>query len=373
MRQVVIDARTATPHFPGIGRYVGGLIRALESSLPAPYRLICLTARGYPVAGSLSVEVRSSPFSLSQQWSVRRHLREIEADIYHCPYFLMPLRSGKPTVLTIYDLIPLRLPGTFPMRQRHLYRASMMMALRSADRLISISESTRDDLVDEFGISPEAITVSYPAADEAFRRHSRATVERFRRNRGLPASYVLYVGTNRPHKNLHRLVEAWSRLRADGDSAPWKLVLAGPWDSRYTEPQRLARERGIESEVIFLGPVADRDLPLLYNGAGLFVFPSLYEGFGFPVLEALACGVPVACSATSSLPEVAGRAARYFDPRQTDSITGVLRGILRDEGARADLRRRSVQQAARFSWSATARDVMAVYQSLFTRGDPGPG
>jgi alpha-1,3-rhamnosyl/mannosyltransferase len=184
-------------------------------------------------------------------------------------------------------------------------------------------------------------------------------VEAVRRRYALPERYVLYLGSNKPHKNLIRLIEAWALLAEYGTRST--LLIAGTWDPRHPEPRLLARRLGLEN-IRWLGPVPEPDIPALYAGATAFVFPSLYEGFGLPVLEAMACGTPVACSNTSSLPEVVGDAALLFDPTDAAGIAEALSRLMHDADLRADLRERTLRQAARFSWERTARATLTVYR-----------
>jgi alpha-1,3-rhamnosyl/mannosyltransferase len=180
-----------------------------------------------------------------------------------------------------------------------------------------------------------------------------------RDSHGLPERYILYLGSNKPHKNLVRLVEAWAVLQPQ----PLPLVVAGFWDARYPGPRQHAEELGIE-EVIWLGPVPEQDLPALYTGATLFVFPSLYEGFGLPVLEAMACGTPVACSDSSSLPEVAGDAAILFDSTDVGDMAEAIGLLLGNPDLRQRLAKAGLQRAKRFSWQRTAKETLEVYRHV---------
>ncbi|HEY3290429.1 MAG TPA: glycosyltransferase family 1 protein, partial [Anaerolineae bacterium] len=200
----------------------------------------------------------------------------------------------------------------------------------------------------------------------------------------LPQHFVFSFGSNKPHKNLVRLVEAWSLVQRDlrldiGDSAPRRLqsrisnpdppllVIAGHQDSRYGDAQARATELGIADSVTFIDAVRDEDLPALYSACDLFVFPSLYEGFGLPPLEAMACGAPVTCSNTSSMPEVVGDAALLFDPSRPQEIAQAIGRILKEPALQADLRARSLQRAAQFSWRQCARTTLEVYRSVASK------
>lgn len=370
---IAIDARAATSHFPGVGRYVRGLIGGLEGVLRPTQSVSVLENRasGIARAGTLK-EVEGTPFSVRQQLTVRWALSDLCAEVYHTPYFSMPYRSGVPTVLTVHDLIPMRLPRHVTASARYLFPALMRLALQAADRVIVPSESTRRDLVEFFDVNAADITVSGAAIEDRFCPAPPLAIDRIRRRYRLPEHFTLYLGTNKPHKNLVALVEAWSLVHERPDLASWKLVIAGRWDPRYPEVLHRVRQLRLDERVLLLGPIDERDLPALYSAADLLVYPSLYEGFGFPVLEALACGVPVACSGTSSLPEVAGAAARYFDPTDTEDVASVLLELLVDDDARSLLRQAAAEQVSNFSWRETALKTLSVYESLYceTVGQP---
>jgi len=366
---VILDARTADDHFPGIGRYVASLARAMLQLDEHPDVTLLVNPRAQPGRLQLpslpSLPCAASPFSLRQQWLVPRALRQAGAHVYHSPYYLMPYRPGLPTVLTCYDIIPLLFPAYFTAWQRLAFRLTLTLALRAATVVLAISYATRDDLVHHLGVALGRIVVTPLAAQEHFRPQPSEEVERVRRIYKLPARYVLYVGSNKPHKNLVQLVQAWATV------IPYYrdvlLVIAGPWDARYPQAQWAVERLGIQEHVLFLGAVADEDLPGLYSGAYCFVFPSLYEGFGLPVLEAMACGTPVACSNVASLPEVAGDAALLFDPHDIESIADTLRLLLEDTVLSIELGERGKYRAEFFDWLNTAHLTAIVYQSLSSK------
>ena len=268
-------------------------------------------------------------------------------------------------MLTFHDLIPLRYPGYVTPRARLLFRVTTALALRTAQTIIAVSEAARRDLLAAFGVAPAKVITVYEAADPRFRPQPAAEQARVRALYGLPDRFFLYVGINKPHKNLESLIAAYAALTGSKPA----LVIAGPWDERYPEPRALAARLGLETAVRFLGPVGEADLPGLYAAATAFVFPSRYEGFGLPVLEAMACGTPVACSNVSSLPEVAGDAALFFAPDDTPALTGVLRRLSDDSALCADLRARGLAQAARFSWPLTAQRTLEVYRRVSGKGE----
>lgn len=369
MRTFALDARTATAHFPGIGRYVASLARALPDLLTEDEQLVVLHRSGQgaladlrpaPDSGVRLVESGASPFSLRQQWTVPAALRSAGAEVYHSAYYVMAYRSGLPTVLTMYDLIPLLFPQYTSARARLLFRWMAGAALRSAARVIAISGATRDDVLATYRVAPEKVAVVPLAADPVFCPQPSAAVRTAAEGYGLPGEYVLYLGSNKPHKNLVGLIRAWSRIQPTA----LPLVIAGAWDDRYPESRQEADALGMGDQVRFLGPVPDSDLPALYSGASLFVFPSEYEGFGLPVLEAMACGTPVVCSNESSLPEVAGEAALYVDPTDEESIAQGIGELLEDPDLCRELRERGLARAKLFSWERMARETLGLYREV---------
>jgi alpha-1,3-rhamnosyl/mannosyltransferase len=365
----VLDARTASHHFPGIGRYVFNLARAMLPLLENDQKLILLhdpsqsSPWELPELIGIEVEVVDlplSPFALRQQWLIPGLLQRLKADVYHSPYYLMPYWPGVSTVLTIYDLIPLLYPHYSSARARMIFRWATALALRAARQIVVISEATRCDLLAIYPLSAKRVTPIPLAAAPIFKPASSQAEADIRSRLNLPERYALYLGSNKPHKNLVRLVEAWARLQPQ----PFALLIAGAWDPRYPQARQQAEALALGQAIQFLGPVADRDLPALYSGAIFFVFPSEYEGFGLPVLEAMACGTPVACSNTASLPEVAGDAALMFDPTQVDDIARALASALSDAELRTDLRERGLRRAAHFTWERTAWETLKVYKEL---------
>ena len=385
MTTYILDARTVTPHFPGIGRYVANLAPALTAQLAADERLLVLHAPEARdrLGGLAGPRVRLlatsiSPFSLAQQLQLPRLLRETgDVDLYHSTYYLMPYSMRLPTVLTFYDLIPLQHPETVSRRARLMFRMTMGMALGVSAHVVSISEAARRDGLARFKLPPERITTTALAADARFCPQPPDEVARVRAAYNLPQEIVLFVGINKPHKNLVRLIEAFGRLLQKGSSAT--LVIAGPWDDRYPEakavaasmPGRLPGNMPTGESVRFLGPVADADLPALYAAATVFVLPSLYEGFGLPVLEAMACGAAVACSSTSSLPEIVGEAALTFDPQDVEAMAEAIGRLLGDEDLRRHMAQAGLVQAASFTWDKTAALTLAVYRQVVEQAGQG--
>ena len=371
MTHFVLDARTATPHFPGIGRYVRNLARAMGPELAPGERLTVLVppdaSLDVPASGGVQVlPVDVSPFSVRQQWALPRILRELSASLYHSAYYLMPYLPPVPTVVTVYDLIPMLFPAQSTLRARTFFRWATALALRSAEHVIAISETTTRDVVKWFGAVDDAITAIPLAVAPAFEPQTSLSVAELRRRYDLPERSVLYLGSNKPHKNLVRLVEAWAMARSRFPDHV--LVIAGAWVDANPQAMRRAAQLDLgPNAVLWLGPVEGSDLPALYAAATLFIFPSLYEGFGLPPLEAMACGTPVACSAIPALQEVTADAAYVFDPLSVTSIANAISEMLGNDGLQRDLRHRGLERAASFSWRRTAVDTLRLYRDVLAR------
>ena len=373
--RIAIDGRCLTDHYPGIGRYLFNLLRSLPA-VAEEAEFYLFTADGEANSRfelesleDLGVQLipTSSPIrGVGQQFELRREMRRLEAEVFHAPYFLTSYRPACPMVLGFYDTIATRSPRDLPSPQaRMAARLATRLALKSARTVITLSRFVKDDLVKTFRLPPERVVVTPGAAAEDFAPAPPEAIAELRSRLGLPERYALHVGTNKPHKNLARLMEAWAEVRGFEDS-DCGLVFAGAHDRRHFRADSTARRLGF-GDVRCLGAVAERDLPALYSGAEIFVLPSLYEGFGLPVLEAMACGTPVACSQASSLPEVALHAAAYFDPEDTASIAAALARLLKNPGYRRILGERGRGRAGQLSWKQTARLTLDAYRQAVER------
>jgi alpha-1,3-rhamnosyl/mannosyltransferase len=375
-----IDGRYIQDHFPGIGRYTYNLTRALAQVAPDEVFVIlhnpALLNTRYDLASLARfpnielVRINVPTFSWTEQLRLPLVIGHLSLDICHSPYYIKPYWLPCPSVVTIYDLISKLFPQYLPSPwARLIFEFATRLALWSAHRVITTSQAARNDLIALYHVAPEKIAVTPMAADERFRPLNKREIEPARHKYGLPEQYVLYLGINKPHKNLVRLIEAWSLVIGHWDLGldRWPLVIAGHWDPRYPQARRKAAALGLEDSVIFLGDVAEADLPALYSGAELFVFPSIYEGFGLPPLEAMACGVPVLCSKTSSLPEIMGEAALTFDPLDVAEMAAKIGEALRDGALREEMREKGLRQAAKFSWERTAQETLEVYREVTSR------
>ena len=289
-------------------------------------------------------------------------LRE-RADLLHALGFVSPIAWRGRTVVTVYDLSFLRFPEVYNRANRLYLGTFTPPSLRRADRVITISEDARRDVIELCGVAPERVTAILLAADERFCPSAPAEVEAFRAQHGLPERFVLYQGTLQPRKNVETLVRAYALLRNQG-SDDHCLVLAGPRGWQYEPIFELIRELGLEGSVTFPGFVPDDELPLWYSSATVFAFPSRYEGFGLPLLEAMACGTPVVSSNASSLPEVVGDAGLLVDPADVEGLCSALRRLLEDGTLRQALSSAGQARAQTFSWRRTASETVRVYREV---------
>ncbi len=288
--------------------------------------------------------------------------RRRSVDLIHCTGIYPPLIARQPVVLTVHDLAIRRLPGAFPPVNRSVGWLLWSFLARRADRYIAISEATRNDLLRWLGPPPERVSVVHHGVGGAFREVVPADVDRVRRTHDVRAEYFLAVGTIEPRKNLARILDALRMARANGRAAHLVVVGAPGWNRAQVREQLASATLG--SAVHFLGRVPDEDLAALYGGAVGLVYPSLYEGFGLPVLEAMACGCPVITSARGGLAEAAGDAAQLVDPLSVEDISVAMQSLLTDSNCRARLIERGRLHAARFTWRRAAEQSVEVYRRV---------
>jgi glycosyltransferase involved in cell wall biosynthesis len=289
-------------------------------------------------------------------------LRRRPVDLLHVQFTAPPFAPCA-VVATIHDLAFEHLPETFNRRSWMQLRLTVRRTARTAAHIITPSEFSRRDLIETYNVAPERISVTLEAAAPHFRPASEEAIGVVKRRYGIGGDYVLAVGSIQPRKNLVRLVRAYSDLRRSRSQAKLpQLVLVGKRAWLYGETLRAVEQSGVASDVIFTGYVPEQDLPALYTGALCFVYPSYFEGFGLPPLEAMSCGAPVVAGNLTSLPEVVGDAGLLVDPFDTDAIGAGIASLIEDEALRARLRRRGLERAALFDWRETARRTLQVYE-----------
>ena len=286
------------------------------------------------------------------------------------PAHVLPLIHPRRTIVTVHDLGQMHFPKAHPLAQRLYHDWSTRWNVRAASHILADSEATRDDLVRFCRIAPEKISVVYPAYDAQLYRPVRdaARIAETHARLRIGKDYILAIGTIHPRKNYTRLIEAFGRLGigpfGSTQGEDLRLVIVGKRGWLYDSIFARVQELNLQSRISFLDYVPAVDMPALLNGARLLAFPSLHEGFGLPVLEAHACGTPVVCSLTSSLPEAAGDAALFVDPLDVDAIAGAMQRLLTDGALREKLIARGFDNLKRFSWEASARRVLDVIKGI---------
>lgn len=366
---IYIDVSAATHRRAGLGRYAESLVRALNERQTGRWGLFSNRGAGWqPLTGLEGLPSRTVSAGY-KPWRMAVYVGQLlgigfdrllpDARLFHATEHLLPPFRHIPCVLTVHDLIFKLFPEHHKPLNYHYLRLAMPLYCRRADAVIAISEATRRDLIGQYALDPAKVHVIYEAPAPHFAPAPARRVPEVRERYGLPDRFLLHVGTLEPRKNLVRLLEALHLLQRMGVTIPLVLVGAKGW--LYETFFRRREELGLQEQVRLLGYVPDADLPALYTGATACVLPSVYEGFGLPVLEAMACGTPVACSHTSSLPELGGKAALYFDPYNVAEMVQALRRVWEDAPLRDGMSAAGLEQAARFSWRRTAEETIRVY------------
>jgi glycosyltransferase involved in cell wall biosynthesis len=366
--RVAIDARKL--HDFGIGTYTRNLLRQLARlDHDSEYVLLChpsdlgLEAQLGP---NFRTVLEPSPnYSIQEQFHVPWVLHRERPDVFHAPHYVLPPAARCRSVVTIHDCIHLMFPQYLPNRAAYLYaKASMWVAVHRSHRILTVSEASKRDIMHFFNVDPEKIVVVYNAIDERFRvAPPKEDVERVRERYQLHHKFVLYAGNIKPHKNLVRVIEAFDALRQRGFDE-LKLLIIGDEISKTPSLRRAVHKHKLHKHVRFLGYLTDETLAILYRLAAVFVFPSLYEGFGLPPLEAMASGTPVVTSNVSSLPEVAGGAAVLVDPYDVVSIVEGIERVLTDSTLAAELRSRGIARAGEFSWERSVARTRELYAEV---------
>ncbi|MDQ2887909.1 MAG: glycosyltransferase family 4 protein [Chloroflexota bacterium] len=333
------------------------------SRLPFSYHV-------HPVP-TLAASKRNMSKVVWEQFTAPSAARKEGVDIFHVPYFAPPLFPRTATVVTIPDVIPLRLPAYRPDNKVKAYMNLVSRAARYAKLVITVSQHARQDIIDTLQLPAERVRVIYEAAGKEYQPVTDSErLAAVRKLYGLKERYILYLGGLDQRKNVPQLVHAFANVHRLVGDADLQLLIAGNPDKQkgplFPDPRPVAADLGMSGQIIYRF-IEEEDKSALYSGASLFVFPSLYEGFGLTPLEAMSCGAPVVCSNRTSLPEVVGDAAITVDPDDTQALVEAMRRVLTDDALQADLRARSLQRATLFSWQKTATETLAVYEEARTK------
>ena len=376
MRRIALDYTPALMQSAGIGRYVRELCGALSATdLTTDYRLFVAGASAAGLPPSPGENLSWRPTRLSDRWLARLWHRAgiplpVEAftgpiDLYHATDFVLPpTRPNTKTLLTVHDLSFIRVPGDASPQLKAYLDALVPRSVQAADHILADSEATKADLTELYQTRADKISVMYSGVSPHFQPICDPALLRTVRKKYALESfpYVLSVGTIQPRKNYSRVVKALAALRERGQPLHYVIAGGGGWQEEGI--RREVERAGMRDAVHMLGRVADSDLPALYSGARMFVMVSLYEGFGLPVLEAMACGTPVITSDVSSLPEVAGPAALLVDPFDVHAIGHAVLKLETEDATRAQLIEAGYRQAKQFTWPRAARQLTSIYADM---------
>jgi glycosyltransferase involved in cell wall biosynthesis len=382
--KIAIDVRTVLPNRSGVGNYVLHLIQNLRQVDPGPTYYFLSQKKNLPLLGHLARE--QNPFltffshenhPLSDFWEhfiLPIRLKKMGIHVFHGPASLIPFRRDHCSlVVTIHDLVAFLFPETIPLKYGAYMRYLLRQAVKKADKIIAVSHHTRQDLIKILKVPSEKIVVIHEAPSPIFRSYDKKEVQaQIKEHYGITKKFIYHLGNIEPRKNLIVLLEAFTQVcRELGND--YLLVVSGQKGWLTKALSRYLKNYPVWDQVLFTGYVPMEHIPLFMNGAELFVFPSLYEGFGLPVLEAMSCGTPVISSNRSSIPEIVGSAGVLVDPTRVQDLADRMVALLRNPEERRHLSRLGLEQSTRFSWEEAARKTLGVYRSVRSHPSSGPG
>ena len=363
--RVGFDARAI--RYRGIGTYSRNLLNCFAGS-DNEFVIFCRDQEkdAIPLVDAFTlVSANMDPLAPHERGAFRALVEKSQVDLLHVPSPWAPTPLAVPLVSTIHDVTPLLYPRSLQPLLRLRYKRQLGRTLEEARRIITVSQISFSALSAYAGVDPAKVRVIHNGVSEKFRPQTDLEVHlAVRRRYALPERFVFWVGDFRPEKNLPFLIEGWSRLQKRLPE-PLALVLAGAQTGEFRKLRKEVKRRGLEGSVLFPGFIRDDDLAAVYSAATVFVFPSLYEGFGLPPLEAMACGTPCVVSNSSSLPEVTGSAALLFNPTSLDNFEDCMVRVLTRPDLYEALRRDGLRQSALFPWSRAAEETLQVYRSVF--------
>ena len=359
----------------GIGRYSCELLKEVLPQLKESERMIILIKPGAKFDDDLSEAIKNRPdtevietninhYSLKEQTELLKLLNSIKPDLVHFPHFNHPILYKGKFVVTIHDLTLSHFAERSNVLKTLIYNKVISSAARNSKKIFTVSEFVKSEMVKKLKLPSGKVVVTHNGIDEKFKKITNPRVLQKAEKYNLNKPYYLYVGQWRSHKNLLILVEAFSSLVKKGLKNKVELVFTGKIDSKYPQLKSLVKKLSLEKDVRFTGFISDEDLPIIYNNALAFVFPSLSEGFGLPALEAQACGTPVISSDKTSMPEVLSDGALYFDGKNQKQLEKKMIDVLEKEKLRDELIAKGLENTKKFSWKQTASKSLEVYREL---------
>ncbi len=364
--KICIDARKYFDF--GIGTYLRNIIDQF-AKISSPHQFFLLAAPDdiknlpkFPENISVIREA-AGKYSIREQLAIPAKLRKLEVDLYHSPHYVVPLVKTKPTLTVISDLIHLRFKSNLKRAGAYTYAKFMIKhALKSSNSVVTISQWSKNDILQLYNFQKSDINVIYGAVDDRFHKITDDTILRAVFEKvDIPDKYILYTGAFKEHKNIARLIQAFFRLKRE--QCPF-LILAGDRLEKYKHLQALINELDLQKSIINPGWLNSEEFIALYSGAAAFVFPSLYEGFGLSPLEAMKCQTPVVSSDAACMPEILGEAALYFDPYSVEDMAGKIRDVLGDKKLRRALIEEGAAQVQKYSWQRSANKYLELYENI---------
>jgi len=369
--KICIDARMITSRLHGISRYALNLIKELKAiDKENPYLLLVnddYLRNFISDAENFRLKIVSAKlYTVLEQMVIPVILKRERIDLFHSLSYSAPIFQPCPTVMTIHDLIPWIFHEDYPFIHKLYYRLIVKGAAIKAAKIITVSNSSKEDLVKYFDIPENKIVVIYNGVDEIYGPQKDLSVrKKVKRQFCIERDFILYLGNPKPHKNAERAIKSFLRLKQE-KNPPVQLVMVGLGKQFISS---LGVCKNLSKNILFFEGVSDEELVLLYNAANLLVFPSLYEGFGFPPLEAMACGTPVITSNTSSIPELVGDAAIKVNPYSVEGLYTAMYNMLTDKKMQSELIKKGLEQVKQFSWEETARHTMNTYEGIWVSGE----
>ncbi len=375
--KILFDAHLSENKITGSGRYINGLILALlEQDKTNEYFLLVNNSikSDHPLSQIESSKLTKIPIDLTGP-SLRQHilipklLNKLKPDVYHHPHFDLPLFHKTPSVVTIHDLKYIRNPHFFPELcgvKRWYMKTMIAQSVKRARKIITVSNSTKLDLIDLFKISDEKIEVVYHGLEKNLQQEINIKKRnQVLRKYGILDKFILFVGERRPHKNIVNLITAF-KLAKNNLHNNVKLLIIGKSYSNYQEPEKEIKRHRLENEVIIADFVSDEELSIFYKTAEMLILPSYYEGFGFPLIEAMSCKIPVIAADNTSMPEIVGDAGLLINPDEPDDISEKIISVLKDNNLREKLIYKGLKNIERFTWEKAAQQTLQVYNQVYS-------